>query len=64
MLLISHRFSGVWYADHIYVLESGRVTEHGSHDTPMTLDGTYVELYLTQASAYLDVPAAAAVRPS
>ncbi|MEE6261917.1 ABC transporter ATP-binding protein [Plantactinospora sonchi] len=63
VLLISHRFSGVRYADHIYVLESGRITEHGGHDELMALHGTYAELYLTQAAAYLDVPATAAVQP-
>ena len=31
-LLISHRFSTVRMADHIVVLEGGRVTEQGSHD--------------------------------
>ncbi|MDQ1709057.1 MAG: ATP-binding cassette, subfamily bacterial, partial [Frankiaceae bacterium] len=31
VLLIAHRFSSVRSADRIYVLDSGRVIEHGSH---------------------------------
>ena len=31
-VLIPHRFSTVRMADHIYVIEDGRVSEHGSHD--------------------------------
>ncbi len=31
-ILISHRFSSVRHADHIVVLEGGRVVEQGSHD--------------------------------
>lgn len=57
VLLITHRFSGVRSADHIYVLAAGRVIEHGSHDALMASDGTYAELYRTQAAGYLDVPA-------
>jgi ATP-binding cassette subfamily B protein len=58
VLLISHRFSSVRSADRIYVLESGRVTEHGSHAELMTRNGLYAELFTLQASAYLGDPAA------
>ncbi len=51
-LLISHRFSTVRSADLIVVLESGRVTESGSHDELMARDGVYAELYRLQAAGY------------
>jgi ATP-binding cassette subfamily B protein len=51
-LIISHRFSTVRTADRIYVLDHGRVAEHGSHDELMALRGQYAELFNLQASAY------------
>jgi len=31
VVLISHRFATVRLADHIYVLDEGRIVEHGDH---------------------------------
>ena len=53
VLLISHRFSSVRSADRIYVLERGRLVEHGTHDELLVKDGIYAELFTLQASAYL-----------
>jgi ATP-binding cassette subfamily B protein len=53
VLLISHRFSSVRSADRIYVLEHGRVVEHGSHERLMAAGGRYAELFTLQARAYL-----------
>lgn len=51
-LLVSHRFSTVRCADRILVIESGRVTEIGTHDELMTRGGTYAELFALQAASY------------
>ena len=53
VLLVSHRFSSVRSADRIYVLEAGRMVEHGDHDSLMANDGLYAELFTLQAEAYL-----------
>ena len=43
--VIAHRLSTVRNADVIYVLEAGRIIEHGTHDELVTLGGRYYELY-------------------
>ncbi|WP_346115624.1 ABC transporter ATP-binding protein, partial [Nonomuraea maheshkhaliensis] len=45
VLLITHRLASVRYADRIYVLDHGHITEQGDHDTLMTHNGLYAELY-------------------
>ena len=51
-LIISHRFSTLRMADHILVLEEGRITEAGSHADLITLGGRYAELFEMQAGRY------------
>jgi ABC-type multidrug transport system fused ATPase/permease subunit len=51
-LLISHRFSTVRMADHILVLEDGRIVEAGSHEELLALGGQYATLYKMQAGRY------------
>jgi ATP-binding cassette subfamily B protein len=51
-LLISHRFSSVRRADHIIVLDQGRILERGDHATLMALGGRYATLFDLQARGY------------
>ncbi|WP_367141079.1 MULTISPECIES: ABC transporter ATP-binding protein [Streptomyces] len=52
VILITHRLGSTRNADHIIVLADGRLTEEGTHETLMALDGEYAALYRTQAKAY------------
>jgi ATP-binding cassette subfamily B protein len=52
VLLISHRFASVRLADHIYVLEDGRVIEDGDHESLMRRAGAYADMFTLQAAAY------------
>ena len=45
---MSHRISSAKNADHIIVLDDGKVVQNGSHETLINLDGYYKELYLKQ----------------
>jgi ATP-binding cassette, subfamily B, bacterial len=55
VVLITHRLASVREADRIYVMDHGAITEQGSHDELMALDGTYATLFTLQASAYQPV---------
>ncbi|TFV96058.1 ABC transporter ATP-binding protein [Algoriphagus kandeliae] len=50
-VIISHRVSSAKLADHIIVLDDGKVIEHGNHQTLMDQKGTYAELYEKQTQA-------------
>jgi len=51
-VLISHRFSTVQMADYIYVLDQGRICEHGTHRELLERGGLYARFYLAQAAPY------------
>jgi len=51
-ILISHRFSSVRRADHIVVVEDGRVSEQGSHAELMRAGGHYARLFTLQAERF------------
>ena len=55
-VLISHRFSTVRMADRmadrIVLLENGGVTEDGTHEELLALEGRYAELFTLQAAGY------------
>lgn len=52
VIFISHRFSTVRLADRIFVIEQGSISESGSHDELLKLEGKYAELFNLQAEAY------------
>ncbi len=52
-IFISHRFSTVRLADLIVVIEDGCITEQGTHQELLALDGHYSELFNLQATSYL-----------
>ncbi len=51
-ILISHRLSTVRMVDTIYVLENGRIVEHGHHDDLIRRGGSYAQLFEKQARHY------------
>lgn len=53
-VLISHRFSTVRRADHIVVLEGGRVAEEGTHDELVARGGRYATTFALQAARFVD----------
>jgi len=48
--VIAHRLSTIAHADRIVVLENGRITETGNHESLMATDGRYREMVLLQTS--------------
>ena len=51
-IIISHRFSTVRMADHIIVLEKGKISERGSHAELIENEGQYSVLFNLQAQGY------------
>lgn len=52
IIFVSHRFSTLRQAEHIIVIDNGRVIEEGSHEALMEKQGRYAELFTLQAKAY------------
>lgn len=53
VIFISHRLSTTRLADHIIMLENGRIVESGGHDELLKLNGKYAEMWRVQAGAYI-----------
>lgn len=51
-ILISHRFSTVRRADHIAVLQDGRILEEGDHASLLAKGSVYARLFELQAAGY------------
>ncbi|OEJ34340.1 ABC transporter ATP-binding protein [Streptomyces subrutilus] len=54
VVLVTHRMSGVRYADVIYVLHEGRLVERGSHEELLARGGRYAAMFRIQADQYGD----------
>lgn len=52
-VVISHRVSSVKFADHIIVLDKGKILEQGNHDQLLSLNGTYAQLFEKQLKSNL-----------
>lgn len=49
-IIVSHRISSAKNADHIIILDSGKIVQKGTHNQLIDSDGYYKELYLKQLS--------------
>ncbi|MFD5071472.1 ATP-binding cassette domain-containing protein [Streptomyces sp. NPDC058369] len=62
VVLVTHRLAATMHADHIYVLDQGRVVEEGTHDKLMGHeDGLYQGMFAAQAAQYGLAPATRAL---
>ena len=46
--VIAHRLSTIFNADQIYVIDHGKIREHGTHEELLKLNGLYSNLYNIQ----------------
>ena len=51
-IMISHRISSARMSNKIIVLDGGKITEQGTHDELVALDGLYAKLYNLQREKY------------
>lgn len=51
-IIISHRFTTIKMADYIYVINNRTITESGTHNELMNLNGQYAKMFLQQAKNY------------
>ena len=53
-IVIAHRLSTIQKMDRILVLESGEITEQGSHQVLLRKKGTYAKLWKHQSGGFLE----------
>jgi len=61
VISVTHRLSTVTHADRIYVLDHGRIAEHGRHDALLRREGLYAQLWRKQNGFSLNPTGDAAV---
>ena len=49
MIIIAHRITTIAGCDRIYVLDKGRVTDHGTHQELILRKGIYRDIYELQS---------------
>lgn len=54
-ILVTHRLGSILMADRIIVMNKGVLTEQGTHQELLDLNGEYAELWQMQASQYKDM---------
>ncbi|MCK4295114.1 MAG: ATP-binding cassette domain-containing protein, partial [Candidatus Marinimicrobia bacterium] len=54
-LVIAHRLSTVKDVDYIYVIENGKITEHGSMTDLLSKEGTFKRLYDKQNLSFIEI---------
>ena len=54
VIFISHRLSNVVDADYIYVFKDGQIEEEGTHESLMSQNGMYHNMFMSQAQKYKD----------
>lgn len=47
-LIITHRISSIINADQIFVMDNGRIVEHGTHSELLAKKGLYYDVYMNQ----------------
>ncbi|MBS0125667.1 ABC transporter ATP-binding protein [Thetidibacter halocola] len=51
-IMVAHRLSSVVGADHIYVMDAGRIIEEGPHEALMAAEGLYAAMFRSQKQSY------------
>lgn len=49
-IVVAHKLSGIQDADHIYVLDNGKVIEAGTHEQLMSKNGLYASMFAAQSA--------------